>query len=379
MEKKLLIVSGEASGDLHGSALIKEIKRLAPDAVIKGMGGPRMLEAGLLGMDSSKIAVVGIFEVLKKFPAIKSAFNALERMLDSERFDCVVLIDYPDFNLRFAKKAKKRGIKIVYYISPQIWAWRKSRINYIAKTVDKMLVILPFEKELYSKTGLDVEYVGHPLTEIAVCRLSKEEAREALGIKKDELLVTLLPGSRTEEIERLLGPMNEAIKVLSKRLGRPVRAVLAAADSVSDELIDRASGETRNFVVVRGKTYEALRAADSAVVASGTATLETALLGTPMVIVYRLSPLSYHIGKLLIDLTHIGLPNIIAGEEVVPELIQNAVTPENIAHELTRLLTDKAAQKHVMDGYAAIRKKLDKSFAPENAARAVLKTAGMAI
>jgi len=379
MDRKILMISAEASGDLHGSSLIKALKRLSPSIVIKGMGGEKMIAAGLSGIDSTKLSVVGIVEVFRKFPAIVKAFLALKKLLKEEIFDCVVLIDYPDFNLRFAKAAKKRGLTVVYYISPQIWAWRKKRIFQISRVVDKMLVVFPFEEALYREAGLDVEYVGHPVADIAVCGMSNGEAKEALGIAKDTVAVALLPGSRTEELRRHLMPMVSGVKLLQQRLGTPVCALILAAPGIEEGLVKellKDSPPSLKIKVITKNTYTLLRAADIAAVASGTATLETALIGTPMVIVYRMSVLSYLIAKLLVSVDYIGLPNIISGNAFLPELIQGEVTPPNIAEELYGLLKNPGKQRAVKEGYERIKKDLAGKGAPERAARAVFRLIG---
>ncbi len=372
MVKNILMISGEASGDLHGSSLIKALKRIAPSVSVKGMGGRRMREAGLEGIDSTKLSVVGIVEVFTRFSDILHAFSELKNLLCRESFDCVVLIDYPDFNLRFAKVAKKKGVPVVYYISPQVWAWRRNRIYKIAKLVDKMLVVFPFEEPLYRKVGVDVEYVGHPLVGEAVCNKTKEEARAALGVPAGRTVVAVLPGSRVEEIRRHLDPMVRGVELFQKEAWAPVEVLLPAAEGVEraflDELLRECPLEVR---IIRRNTYTALRAADAAVVASGTATLETALVGTPMLIVYRVSPLSYLIGRLLIGVDNIGLPNIVCGKRIVPELIQNEVTPENIARELSGILRDPERRRTMEEGYKEVRGKLRGLSAPERAAAAV--------
>jgi len=337
-----------------------------------------MREAGLTGIDSTRLSVVGIAEVLTKLPSILGAFSGLKRMLRSERFDCVVLIDYPDFNLRFAKAAKKSGVPVVYYISPQVWAWRRGRIKKIAALVRKMLVVFPFEAELYREAGLDAEYVGHPLAGQAACGMTGEEARERLGLGPDGAVVAVLPGSRVDEIRRHLGPMLEGVELLAKRLSRPVEVVLPLADGIDEGLVSVAIGRAGvKVTTVRNDMYAALRASDAAVVASGTATLETALIGTPMVIVYKMSRPSYIIGRLLIGVERIGLPNIVAGGLVVPELIQGDATAANIAGELSAMLGDTERQRAVADGYARIRERLSlEGSAPARAARAVFEILG---
>jgi lipid-A-disaccharide synthase len=374
MGKNILIISGEASGDLHGSFLIKALKRLEPTLNVKGMGGEKMRAAGLEGVDSTPLSVVGIVEVLEKFPKIRRAFGELKDLLYNERFDCVVLIDYPDFNLRFAREAKKRGIPVIYYISPQVWAWRKNRVNEIARLIDKMLVVFPFEVPLYRDAGVDVEYVGHPLADLAVSNMTKARAREVLGINKESVCVSLLPGSRSSEVRRLLGPMLRALGSLEGRLGHKLEVLLPAADTVEDSLLDELLRNSREDIkILRGRMHEALRASDAAVVASGTATLETALIGTPMVIAYRVSLISYLIGRLLIEVDYVGLPNIVAGKKVVPEFFNNTATTENIAEELFNILNDKKRRETMVDALSGIRGELGGHGAAEKAAAAVYR------
>ncbi|MCK4846603.1 MAG: lipid-A-disaccharide synthase, partial [Deltaproteobacteria bacterium] len=328
--------------------------------------------AGLKGINSKELSVVGITEVAAKLPVIFKAYNQLKALLRKERFDAVVLIDYPDFNLRFAKAAVKSGVPIVYYISPQVWAWRKGRINLIRRVVDKMLVILPFEEAIYKDAGVSVEYVGNPLYEETSSTLTKDEAREKLSLNKDKTTLALLPGSRTEEVTRLLPTMLKGVELLKGV--KDFELLLPAADTIKDKLLDELLSKTPLTVrVIRGDFRSVVKASDAVVVASGTATLEVALLETPMVIVYKVSTTSYMVGRLLINLENIGLPNIVAKERVVNELIQGNVTPENIAREIGLLLNDNTRIEAVKEGYARIIDTL-KTDAPANiqAAKAVL-------
>jgi len=376
MSKRIFIVSGEESGDLHGSALIKELKGLLPGLEVRGMGGYRMREAGLKGLDSKEVSVVGIVEVLEKSPKIMATLSSLKRTLRKERFDAAVFIDFPDFNLRLAKEARSRGIPVIYYISPQVWAWRKGRIKKIARLVDKMLVVLPFEEEIYRKAGVDVEYVGHPLSDAVKCSLTKSAARKALGLPARGPVVALLPGSRSAEIGRHLPVMLGAAALIQRGLGRPANFIIPAARSAAPGAFDearRAAGV--EVTVVEGRMYEALRAADAAVVASGTATLETAIIGTPMVIVYKMSGISYGIGRALISVEHIGLPNIIAGQSVAVELIQNDVTAGNISKEILDILKNPKKRRDITKKFDEIRAMLGKDAALK-AARAVVSFMG---
>lgn len=369
----IFIVSGEESGDLHGSSLIAALTRLMPGLKVGGMGGARMRSSGLVGPDSREVSVVGVVEVIEKLPKILRTFKALKKNLLGFQADAVVLIDFPDFNLRFAKEVKKLGIPVIYYISPQVWAWRKGRIAKIARLVDKMLVVFPFEAELYRDKGVDVEYVGHPLVDSVKLDLSEAGAKKDLALSAGSLCVALLPGSRTGEIKRLLPPMLEAAALIEKGLAEKPVFLLPAANSIDDSLIDGClSGVPVDVRVVRDRMHTVLRASKAAVVASGTATLETALIGTPMVIVYRMSAVSYGIARALIKLPYAGLPNIIAGREAVKELIQGAATPENISREILSILNDPGKRESILESYSEIRSSL-RGGAAENAALAIKK------
>lgn len=376
MGNSVFIVSGEESGDLHGAALIESLKRLMPEVEVAGMGGERMRRAGLTGLDSSDVSVVGVAEVLEKLFVILKRFRELKRLVTERPFDAIVLIDFPDFNLRFAKKARGLGIPVIYYISPQVWAWRKKRIRKIARLVDKMLVVFPFEFYLYKEAGVDVEYVGHPLADIARCGLTRDEARSSLGLSPGDTVVSLLPGSRTGEVKRMLGVMLQAAEKIRAGLGNGKRVsfLIPAARGLSDAFFDGLmTGAPQGVRLVRDSMYEALRASDAAVVASGTATLETALIGAPMVIVYRMSPVSYGIARMLVNVEDIGLPNIVAGARIVPELIQNEASPENISREVLGLLQDEGRRARMVEDLSGLRKNLGRGGAADKAARAVYR------
>lgn len=370
MNKSILIISGEESGDLHGATLIRALKKLIPGLNVAGMGGWRMKEEGMVGLDSKEVSVVGVVEVLSRLPRILKSMGALKRQMRGERFDAVVLIDFPDFNLSIAKEAQRLGIPVVYYISPQVWAWRKGRVGKIARLVNRMLVVFPFEYYIYKKAGVDVEYVGHPLADTARCDLTQDEARSLLGLSPEDRVIALLPGSRAGEIKRLLPSMVGAANIITRSVKRAV-FLLPAARSIDDALLSGPlKGAAADIRVIRGRMYEALRASDASVVASGTATLETALIGTPMVIVYRVAPVSYAIAKALVKLSHAGLPNIVAGREVVPELLQDMATPGRIAAEVLSML-EGPKREAILNGYDEIRKNLGRGGAASKAARSI--------
>ncbi|MFQ5441667.1 MAG: lipid-A-disaccharide synthase [Thermodesulfobacteriota bacterium] len=371
MPKKIFMISGEESGDLHGASLIRELKKIIPDITIKGMGGVRMREAGLVGLDSKEVSVVGIVEVLEKTPKILGHLKRLKRQLAGERFDAAVFIDFPDFNLRLASAAKSHGVPVIYYVSPQVWAWRKGRIKKIARLVDRMLVVLPFEAALYREAGVDVEYVGHPLGDVVRCALTPSEARSALSLGEKTTVVSLLPGSRTAEVKRHLPTMIEAAALIEKGMDGGVEFLIPAAGSIDTGLFEGfLKGASIKAKVVHGMMYEALRASKAAVVASGTATLETALIGTPMVIIYRMSRLSHGVARALVEVEDVGLPNIIAGRRVVDELIQNDATAEKISVAVLDILKDFKKRDDIINGFKEIRDRLG-SGASKRAARAV--------
>lgn len=355
--KGVLIVSGEASGDLHGSGVINALRRLDPRLKVFGIGGDRMREAGMnLLYHSKDLAVVGLTEVLSHLPLIWMAFRAIKRALDESPPEVAVLIDYPDFNLRLARILKKRGIPIVYYISPQVWAWRRGRVEEIVRLVDKMLVIFPFEVHIYEEAGVDVEYVGHPLVNRVGCPLSKEEARMSLGLGMDKTTIALLPGSRRGEVERLLPVMIKAGDIIKRDIP-DAQFVLPLADNLRGSRF-KVQGSRFEVKMVEGRLYEVLRASDIAIVASGTATMETALMGIPMVIVYKLHPLTYWIGRMLIRVDTIGIPNILVGKRVIPELIQGDANPEGIAGEVLRILKDNGLRDRMEEDLKEVRERL---------------------
>lgn len=376
MPKKIFMISGELSGDMHGASLIRELKKKDPEIEIYGMGGSFMLEAGLIGLDSSEIAVVGLVEVAKKLPRIIKAFRKLKKWYMEEDFDGLVLIDYPDFNLRFASAVRKKDAPVTYYISPQVWAWRSGRLKKIARLVDKMLVIFPFELDLYLNEGVDAEYIGHPLGGRELCPKDKDKvtAKRSLGLASDSPVIALLPGSRSEEVLRLLGPMAEGALALKDRLEGSLEILCAVAPTISDGLIEQALGKEINGLrIIRDDTYRVLRASDVAIVASGTATLECAVIGTPMVIVYKLSPLSYFVARLLIKIKCFGLPNIVAGRKFIPELIQDEVRAERICTEAERLIQPGSERDEMIAGVNIVSTKLGHGGAAERAATAILK------
>jgi len=375
--KKILIIAGEASGDLHGSTLVREIRKKAQDLDICGVGSSRMREAGVRMLaDASEISVVGGTEVLTHIGAIYRVYALLKRFLRDEKPELLILIDFPDFNILVGKAARRLGIPVLYYISPQVWAWRRGRVRTIARLVKTMMVVFPFEVELYRVAGVDVRFVGHPLTDIAHSSMTKQDARQRYGLDPSRRTVALLPGSRKSEIEHLLPDMLRAASILRSRFPE-IQFVLPLAPTVTSDFIDSFLKKSPAPVTIAdGNVYDILRASDAAIVTSGTATLETGLMAVPMVIVYRMSRLSFFIARLIIKVSHIGLVNIVAGKGIVPELIQNDATPENMAREITTILADPERHAQMTKELTTVRARLGEAGASERAASVVMEVLG---
>lgn len=362
------IIAGEASGDLHGSNLIKELHKKDTSADIRCWGGDKMEAAGAtLVKHYRDLAFMGFIEVVRNLPAIFRNLNFCKKDILNYKPDVLILIDYPGFNLRIAKWAKQQQLKIVYYISPQVWAWKENRVNTIKTNVDKMLVILPFEKEFYKKWHYDVDYVGHPLVEVV--NAFNERSAEPLVSDPGDGIIALLPGSRKQEILKKLPVM------LSQTVHFPgYRFVIAKAPGIPDEFYDSMLQPFKNVHTVVNKTYELLSQSTAALVTSGTATLETALFGVPQVICYKGSPLSYHIAKSLVKIKFIGLVNLIMDKEVVKELIQNELNEANLTKELSALLNDREKISQVKSDYTKLKALLSEGgHASANAARIIYR------
>ncbi len=374
---KILIVAGEASGDLHGAQLIRQIKRFKPDAEFFGVGGKQMgIECTRLLCDCRFLGVVGIVEILVHLKAIRRCFKILKDFLKNQNPDLLILIDYPDFNLRLAKVAKKQGIKVVYYICPQVWAWRKGRLKLISRFVDKVLVIFPFEVPFYKNAGIDVEFVGHPLLDSVFPKISQESFKVKFGLHGGERVIALMPGSRKGEVFRILPVMLEGSRILLKDCPGLWRFVLILAPTINREavnpLIERHAKDL-NIFLVQGYTYEALKVSEIAFVASGTATLEAAIIGTPMILLYKLSWLTYIIAREMIKLPAIGLVNIVAEEKFVPELIQKDASGEKLAEAASNILDDSLKRQNMIQGMRKVRKALGEPGAAYRAACAILR------
>ena len=375
LTRHIILIAGEASGDMHAAHLVKELKRLDPSLSFSGIGGPEMQKAGVeIYQDLTKIAVVGFVEVLKHFSHFKKAFRLILDKIREIRPAGVILVDYPGFNLRLAPKIKNLGIKVIYYISPQVWAWKKNRVKIIQKYVDRMLVLFPFEKDFYARLGVEVSFVGHPLADAVKAGSAKQEFLSSQGLDPSILTIGLLPGSRQREIEVHLPLMLKAASLLQKEFPS-IRFLILQAPSAGKELIE---GHTKQFPslplkILENKTYAGINASDLCIVASGTATLETAILGKPMVVIYKTSFLTWILARFFIRIPYIALVNVVAGKKVVPECIQFEATAEHLAEEIKNLISDDKKIREMKEGFQKIRESLGQSGASARAAQEVLR------
>jgi len=371
------MVAGEPSGDMHGAAVVLALKRLAPGVQIAGVGGARMRAGGMEVIhDCADLAFMGFAEVVRNLGTIRRLRRELVGELERRRPDVVVLIDYPGFNLRFAREARARGIPVLYYISPQVWAWHRGRVKKMRTLVNRMKVVFPFEVPIYREAGIDVEFVGHPLVEHIGTSEPRADFFRRWDLDPGRPLLGLFPGSRRQEIERILPVMMRSADAL--RGGRDIQVAIGVAPSLGRELVGSFTRGHGPAVLVEGATYDLMAYAGAAIVTSGTATLETGWFGTPMAVVYRTSPLTYAIGRMLVDVTSIGLVNIVAGRQVVPEFIQGDMTPGRIAAAVGRFLDDSALAARVRGDLAVVRERLGGPGASARVARGVLALAGVA-
>jgi len=394
MVKKIFIVAGDPSGDLHGANLVNALKEISSQIEIYGLGGERMERAGVRLLDKlTELAIVGFSEAINSIVAIRQIYRKTEEFLRKEKPDKIVLIDYPGFNLRVASLAKRLKIPLIYYIGPQIWAWRRGRIKDIAELVNKMLVIFPFEEETYRKAGVDVSFVGHPLLDTIQPTKSKEEVCTKYGLDCDMPIIGLMPGSRKQEIERLLPVMLEASRRIAEN--RKVQFVLPLAGNIpmsyikeritefemnrlSRKKISKSKKEEKlplPILVVRDEDYNIRKTLTLALVASGTATLENACLGIPMIIVYKVSLFSYLLARLLIRIPTIGLANIVAGKKVVPEFIQRKARAEEIAKVSCHWLSNPGLMREIREELEKVKEKLGTRGASKRVARIILEEA----
>jgi lipid-A-disaccharide synthase len=370
----IFLSAGEASGDLHGSYLVRALRAAAPKLTIAGVGGERLHRAGArVLVDNREIAVVGLTEVARHLKAIYRAWRRLCGYLEKERPALTILIDFPDFNLLLARKAKKLGSKIFYYISPQVWAWRSGRVRTLRRLVDRMAVILPFEQDFYAARGMQVHFVGHPLLEVLASAPTREEACSRYPSARHGAVVGLLPGSRANEIRTLLPLLLETAARLNQELPGLTFLLPVAHTLSADAITAQADAWNLPLRVVSGDTHGVIRACDVLLTASGTVTLEAAILGTPMIIVYRVSRFTSQVGRQLIRVRHVGLPNLIAGRTIVPELLQEDARVDCLADAALALLQQPALRERQRQELAAVRSRLGLPGAAERAARLALE------
>jgi len=366
---RLLLSCGEASGDLYAGALTRELRALDPSLTIAGLGGPQFQAAGGRLIDDYRdIAVTGLTEAIRKVPRSLAALRRLVAAARAERPDALVVIDSPDFNFRLAPQIKRFGVPVIYYISPQIWAWRPGRVKTIRAFADRVLVIFPFEEAIYREADVPVEFVGHPLIDLSAPSESREKFLARHRLSPTAPTVAILPGSRRNEVSRILPDLIASTDRIRRQIPG-AQFVIARAPDLPDRLFDGVG----SAVVVEGDTNTVLASADVALTASGTATVQTALHDTPMVIVYRLSPMTYRLGKRLVTVTAVGMVNLIAGELIVPELIQDAFTPDAVAREAVSMLTDRERAARIREGLARVRARLGGPGASRRAAEAIMK------
>src|SRR5919108_3427068 len=374
MAQRLLIVAGEASGDLHGGNLARTLRAQRPTLQLLGVGGRRMREAGVeLLFDIHNLAVVGAVEAVHSLRTLWTVYHTLLAEVERAPVDAVLLIDYPGFNLKVAKAMAQRGIPVLYYIAPQVWAWRPGRLKKLRRRVRQLFVILPFEAALYHEAGIEAEFVGHPLLDLVPWSAAKADARAHCGLDPAAPVVGLLPGSRRSELHYLLRPMLAAAAQIrahttAAQFILPLAETLQPADVQA--ALDAAPIPVR---LVQRQTYEAMQAADVLLVASGTATLEAALIGTPMVIVYKAHWLTYLLARLVMRVSCIGLPNIIAGRAIVPELWQYDVIAENMATQALALLTSSERATAMRQELATLRSQLGAPGVPKRVASGILR------
>ncbi len=368
-KRTVLLVAGEASGDLHGAGLVAALRRLDPNLEVTGIGGERLRQSGMRTLvDTATVATMGLIETFGTLGRLVAAYRLLMRFMREQRPALLILIDYPEFNLFLAKRAKRLGIPVFYFIGPQVWAWRRGRVRTIRRRVDKLGVVFPFEPPLYNDRREVATFVGHPLLDIVRPTRTREATRELYGLDPARPVLALLPGSRPKEISYLLAPGLAAARLLEQEGWQTVVAL--AHTLTRADLVAALGGAAPSVRIVENDTYNVVHAADAVLVASGTATVETALLGRPMVIMYRAAPVTYMIARLLVRLPYIGMPNIILGRSVFPEMLQGDVTADKLVAALHDV---RGRTREVAEALAELRAKLGEAGAPERAARLALE------
>lgn len=369
---KIMLSAGEASGDLHGANLAEALKAVDPQIELIGMGGEQMRKAGVrIVYDIKNLGVIGIGEIIKKIPFFYKLRNFLVNTMKEEKPDALVCIDYPGFNMKLIEKAKEAGIPVIYYILPTIWAWHKSRGNVIAEYTDLAVSLFPFEAEMYKEMGTNVVYGGHPLLDTVKPSMSKDEAYSFFGLQKEKKTVLFMPGSRVQEVQSLYGQMLAAGKLLQGKV-EGLQFMVPKASTIDRHMLEEAAREASLEVHIgEERVYDMMNIADAAICASGTATLETALMGVPTLLVYRVNALTYWLSKILVHLDSIGLPNIISGHRIMPELWQDEVTPENIEAAVLPWLVDAAASEEARHLMVGVRRQMGEAGAVRRTAEII--------
>lgn len=371
MNKKLMIIAGEVSGDLHGAGLINELKKIDSAIEIFGIGGDRMIATGMKAQYHIKqMAFLGFIEVLRHLPFITMVRKELIRKIENEKINTVVLIDYPGFNLNIAEKLHSLGKKIIYYISPQVWAWGTGRIKKIRRLINKTLVVFPFEEEMYKRAGVNVEYVGHPLVENIenYSLMSKEELYSRLNLQAGKEILLILPGSRKHEIKKIFPECIAAAKKLSQDFN--LQTVVACAENIDEHIFENLGGHN-NYMIVKGYTYDLLKHARIGIIKSGTSTLEAGYFQLPFIVVYSTSFMTYWLGKKVISINNIAMANILLNETVVDELIQHDVNEKNIYDKCASILSDKEKYNLLKNKLGKLKNKLGGPGASQKAAASI--------
>jgi len=376
-KRKVLIVAGEASGDLQAAHLVKALKSIEPHIEIFGVGGKKMREEGVeIIHDIVELAVVGFVEVLKHLRTFKGILESLLVLLETKKPDVVILVDYPGFNLRFAKYVKEKGIPVIYYISPQVWAWGKDRVKEIKKHVDKMIVIFGFEEELYKEAGVKVSFIGHPFLDIVRPSWKKEETIKHLHLKHHSTKIALLPGSRAKEIELHLPVMLKACRLINSRLP-DAEFILSRRRELDKSIYNKiiASSKIKPHSL-ENRPYEIMEISDLVIVSSGSATLETAIMKKPMIVIYKTSLITWFLARNMIKIPNIGLVNVVAGKRIVPELIQFGLNAANLSRESLDILNNKNRQEAMKEDLKKVGERLGERGAIERAAHLIQKFFG---
>jgi len=372
-KNKLMIITGEVSGDLIGGSLIRELKSLKLDLYVNGIGGDRMKSEGMEVLyHTDQMAFLGFAEVVKHLPFFRKVQNNLIDVIKKEKINCVVLIDYPGFNLSIAKKLKPLGVKVIYYVSPQLWAWAKGRVKKVRRLVDKMLVVFPFEVEFYQKENVKVEYVGHPLVErINQYKfLSRDEFYSKFNLDKQKEILLVMPGSRKQEVKAIFPEIIIAAVRIAKQFN--LQVVVARSKNIDEKYL-RQNSSSEKYITIEDHNYELMKYSHFGIIKSGTSTLEAGFFALPMIVIYKTNPLTYLIGKQLVKLDRIGMVNILLDEMVVPELIQGEANPENIFNTASKILSDDQVYENAKIKLGKIREKLGSDGASKKAALSILE------